>query len=848
MKRAAFGCLAGTRTHVIAVGAVCVLLCLTALASAATFTEDTLIDVGDSTYDFEDIVVQGCTVTINGQHEFNNLAVIDNGIVTHAAFVATAPGGVPLELMIAGEMTVEANSRIDVSAKGWPGGSGEPRVGRGSMSPDSGGGGAGHGGFGGAGQDGEPSSSLGGVVYGSFVLPTMAGCGGGNSVDHESIGGSGGGIIRLTVAGTLTVDGGIHADGGDTEGAWGGAGAGGSIWLQAGTLAGSGSITANGGSTEFGGGGAGGRIAAYYAGNSFTGTMAAVGGAGYNSGGPGTIYSRASGEQHPRLVIDNAGNSGATFLNGSVVSNGMPDLTASGGAVVQFSAYNPVHVYSLQVLTGAAVTPYLGSLEIEVETDVTVDATSSIVADGKGDGPGAGPQPGMHDPAHGGGGGGYGGVGGTGQAGLAIGGGTYGAFSGPMQPGSGGGNGYESTGGSGGSQISLGVGGTLTLDGIVSANGTGGTGPWAGGGAGGGIWIRGRTFAGSGSITANGGSTTYGGGGAGGRIAIEHETSSFTGTISAFGGTGHGNGGAGTVYSKGCSEDRPRLVIDNAGHDGKTLLTGAEVTNARPDLTASGGAVVEFNGGDLVNVYSLQVLSGAAIAQGDQELCIIVEMDATIDATASVVADGKGYGPGGGLQPGMSDVSYAGGGGGHGGIGGTGQFGALGGKVYGSVTQPSDNGSGGGNGCESTGGGGGGRIFLDVLNTLTLDGVVSANGTGGTGLWAGGGSAGCIGIRTKTLAGSGSITANGGSTTYGGGGAGGRIAIEHETSSFTGTISAFGGTGHGNGGAGTVYSKGCSEDRPRLVIDNAGQAGLTQLDSSGLTDRPEVIIAAGTGY
>ena len=53
-----------------------------------TFTSDTLIDVNDYTYEGDDVVVDGCTLTVNGVHTFNSLQVINNGIVTHSAATA----------------------------------------------------------------------------------------------------------------------------------------------------------------------------------------------------------------------------------------------------------------------------------------------------------------------------------------------------------------------------------------------------------------------------------------------------------------------------------------------------------------------------------------------------------------------------------------------------------------------------------------------------------------------------------------------------------------------------------------------------------------------------------------
>ena len=111
-----------------------------------------------------------------------------------------------------------------------------------------------------------------GSTYGSAVIPSLAGSGGGNS-DHGT-GGSGGSALRLVYQ-SITVDGHIYMDGqSSTNG--GGGGAGGSVWLDAEYVYGRGQLSANGGSgtdyswyssycnrVHYGGGGGGGRIRSF---------------------------------------------------------------------------------------------------------------------------------------------------------------------------------------------------------------------------------------------------------------------------------------------------------------------------------------------------------------------------------------------------------------------------------------------------------------------------------------------------------------------------------------------------------------------------------------------------------
>ena len=110
------------------------------------------------------------------------------------------------------------------------------------------------------------------------------------------------------------------------------------------------------------------------------------------------------------------------------------------------------------------------------------------------------------------------------------------------------------------------------------------------------------------------------------------------------------------------------------------------------------------------------------------------------------------------------------------------------GAPYGSLYTPNEFGSAGG-GHTSIAGRGGGRIWVNVTNTLHIDGLVSSNGGDGSkssDYIAGGGSGGSIWIYTNVIKGYGNVEANGGDGSYysyhstqrgGGGGSGGRIAL-----------------------------------------------------------------------
>jgi parallel beta-helix repeat protein len=210
------------------------------------------------------------------------------------------------------------------------------------------------------------------------------------------------------------------------------------------------------------------------------------------------------------------------------------------------------------------------------------------------------------------------------------------------------------------------------------------------------------------------------------------------------------------------------------------------------------------------NIQTLHVTNNATLScQGDTGIdpvngsgVEIISDNITVDSGAKISADGEGFWHNTG--PGKSwDAGDCSGGAGYGGRGGDGRD-SAGGPTYGTIYEPTALGSGGGGGAS---GRGGGAIKLNVTNTLTVNGTITADGTRGIGNYPGG-SGGSVWLICDTLAGYGSITANGGrgaNTTYPGGGGGGRIHTSRITWAFTGGVDASGGTGRNNGEYGTIF-------------------------------------------
>ncbi len=496
---------------------------------ASTTTPGTLIPLATA-----DITVSGGgTLVVNGRHTIRSLVVQNNGQVTHGpGFTVDYSGGAGTDVVngmwlnvsadptgTGGNVTLHFGSRINVSGGGFPGGQGPGRGSNGTQQT-LGGAGGGYGGSGGT--NGAPA----GTIYGSYAEPTDLGSGGGASFSG-GLGTPGGGAIRLSVSGVLTLSGSITANGtpvscGNTQ-TQGGSGSGGSVWITAGSIVGNGTISAAGGGGCAAGGG--GRVAVYSSSSApLTANITANGGYGNGIGGPGTVYRSLAG-QNATLIYDN--------INSNIVGTNQ---------LVQ-AIDTPLGV-DVIIRNGARFTHPAGhapGLVFNVRGDLTIGDGGSIDVNGRGFPAGQGPGAGTNGTQQtlGGAGGGYGGSGGTNGAPAGI---IYGSYAEPTELGSGGGtSSIGGLGSPGGGAVRLGVGGILTLSGSITANGTpvscGNTQTQGGSGSGGSVWITAGSIVGNGTISAAGGGGCAAGGG--GRVAVYSSTSApLTANITANGGAG----------------------------------------------------------------------------------------------------------------------------------------------------------------------------------------------------------------------------------------------------------------------------------------------------------------------
>ena len=592
----------------------------------------------------EEVIVDGAVVSARTL-QLTSLTLINGAVLTHVGSATDA--GTRLEIQV-GRLTIDANSRIDVTARGYEGGfngaNAESQSGRTLGDTTEGGSlrrnGGSYGGLGGFGS----AELFANDLYGSFRDPDELGSGGGSDTGAA---GNGGGLVRID-ADVVELDGAIVADGGDGS-TWAAGGSGGGVKIVTGTLTGTGIITADGGSAgSNAGGGGGGRIAVFYnVADEFDFSMlTALGGTGRNTGGSGTVLTqqqdalatvvvRGDGRETPlpamlteeNLLIDNATVS-AEDLD-------LTSLTLANGAVLTHPGADAESEHRLEI--------ELVDLVIDAESRIDVTARGylagvpSVPWEGRtfGNSIIRGSQRRN--------GGSYGGLGGFGSAEQFVN-GVYGSFRNPDEPGSGGGT-DSGAAGNGGGLVRI-VAQSVSLEGGIVADGGDGS-TWAGGGSGGGVRIQSGTISGAGRISADGGNSgSNAGGGGGGRIAVFYnDASGFDlANITALGGVdGRDHGTPGTIYLEHPDALLGHLIIDAAGIN--------QPSNYTPLLSLDGGSGTLIEASSLTDENAVFVpgsLIGLRLkpdASSDQSFLVIGNTDTSIitdpsDGDLSAVSSG----------------------------------------------------------------------------------------------------------------------------------------------------------------------------------------------------------------
>lgn len=363
----------------------------------------------------------------------------------------------------------------------------------------------------------------------------------------------------------------------------------------------------------------------------------------------------------------------------------------------------------------------------------------------------------------------------------------------------------------------------------------------------------------------------------------------------------HDLGAANLIIEEGGSVECAPLIANSqtsvsVGTGSKTFtveaglgfLAGQEVIinnrDARSQLLTMDGVVTSYASGSLIVDVSSASGSGA---HGSWTIALKPSVIITtigniiINNGGMITALGMGYqgergwqgyseiyiAPYGLAPPTQMSGLYGSGGGGHGGRGGDGGYAQGGEPVYGSQSNPTTLGSGGGGGGLNTsntwseGGAGGGAIKLNVYGSLINNGIITSDGGQGHRVStselqyypAAGGAGGSIWINTGALLGSGVISAKGGSAFGGGGtsshvaggGGGGRIACYYSNGGDSMTYNVSGGASSPNSNK-PVASEGTvhivhKEDYTITYLNQYQSNGKTKIDIGGLSDSQSAV-------
>lgn len=289
--------------------------------------------------------------------------------------------------------------------------------------------------------------------------------------------------------------------------------------------------------------------------------------------------------------------------------------------------------------------------------------------------------------------------------------------------------------------------------------------------------------------------------------------------------------------------DMTSLQANTLDMSGATRLYGADVLASQATLQSSAIATLQNLDAGQLDMTGTTILTGWAPHTGGVYPLYVIAGTLSLGASARIHVDGLGYlgsySAGNGARARTdgnvtTNASYQTGGS-HGGYGG--QYGSTVAQQFGDLHQPVTAGSGGTGYNNSSGtyngGNGGGVLRLDVAGTLTLDGVVSANGGRGA-VNDTGGAGGSVWINAGTLATtrSGSrVQANGAYGYYAGGG-GGRVALYYNALSGWSVNAA---TVQANGGAAATGANSYGGPGPILYQPTVNA-------------RPSVLITAPTSY
>ncbi|MBP9864628.1 VCBS repeat-containing protein, partial [Patescibacteria group bacterium] len=369
-------------------------------ASTGTLTLTGSIGTGTNvTIDSTGTLIQSSssTQTLSGA-----LTVKSGGVLTHTANTTAHDYSVNFS---AASVDVQSGGSVNVDEKGYSGftGSGTDARGNGpsgGRSHYAASGGA-HGGDGGsAWMFGPTTEVIGGTGYCDPTDVLTMGSAGGPYLNQNYVVGKGGGLVRLTASGTITINGSITAKGGVGEvGGYGpaGSGAGGGINITANVISGTTPVLSVDGGVPAGtatGAGGGGCVKMQYTDTSAvtSSNVSAIGGIGAgltNRGGTGIVYFQHASDAPSVFVVGSGGSMASTTQSGnnfnvaSITIDGNAQYVISSGKALTLSSANPLlgsssgTISIFGTLTPSATTT-LGNVTISVESDGTLGTQSTL--------------------------------------------------------------------------------------------------------------------------------------------------------------------------------------------------------------------------------------------------------------------------------------------------------------------------------------------------------------------------------------------------------------------------------------------------------------------------------------
>ena len=92
--------------------------CTLPTRGAVTLTENRLLAAGDLSLDGQELIVDAATLTVAGSHTFASLQLRNGAVVKHPP-APSGQAGNAIRIVVAGNVTIDAKSRVDATGLGY---------------------------------------------------------------------------------------------------------------------------------------------------------------------------------------------------------------------------------------------------------------------------------------------------------------------------------------------------------------------------------------------------------------------------------------------------------------------------------------------------------------------------------------------------------------------------------------------------------------------------------------------------------------------------------------------------------------------------------------------------------